>query len=138
MYCASCGNEIEEGTSYCPSCGHEIGTDPTESSSSTSKDVNRSVRKNVSRDVSKDVSRDTSSSTSSVDDGADYDIVMSIEDAWRRRTMFRAVMDVIALLVTAGFWAGWLAVEFISHHYNLKKGKTEPYEEGDEKTFNIM
>ncbi len=129
MYCASCGNEIDEGTSYCPDCGHEIGADPTASSSgSTSKG---------SRDVSKDVSRDTSS-TSSVDDGADYDIVMSIEDAWRRRTMFRAVMDVIALVVTAGFWAGWLAVEFISHHYNLKKGKTKPYEEGDEKTFNIM
>ena len=131
MYCASCGNEIAEGTSYCPSCGHEIGTDPTTSSSS-------SASKDLSRDVSKDVSRDTSSSTSSVDDGADYDIVMSIEDAWRRRTTFRAILDVVALLVTAGFWAGWLAVEFVSHHYNLKKGKTKPYEEGDEKTFNIM
>lgn len=131
MYCASCGNEIAEGTSYCPSCGHEIGTDPTTSSSS-------SASRDTSRDVSKDVSRDTYSSTSSVDNGADYDIVMSIEDAWRRRTTFRAILDVVALLVTAGFWAGWLAVEFVSHHYNLKKGKTKPYEEGDEKTFNIM
>ena len=131
MYCASCGNEIAEGTSYCPSCGHEIGTDPTTSSSS-------SASRDTSRDVSKDVSRDTSSSTSSVDDGADYDIVMSIEDAWRRRTTFRAILDVVALLVTAGFWAGWLAVEFVSHHYNLKKGKTKPYEEGDKKAFNIM
>jgi hypothetical protein len=131
MYCASCGTEIDEGTSYCPSCGHEIGTDPTASSSS-------STSRDISRDVCEDVSRDSSSATSSVDAGADYDIVMSIEDALRRRTAFRLVMDVIALLVTAGFWAGWLAVEFISHHYNLKKGKTKPYEEGDEKTFNIM
>jgi len=128
MYCASCGNEIDEGVQYCPSCGHEIGTDPTEiSSTSYSEDINREVSRSSS-----------SSSSSSIEDGADYDIVMSIEDAWRRRTMFRAVMDVIALIVTAGFWAGWLAVEFISHHYKLKKGKTKPYEEGDEKTFNIM
>lgn len=123
MYCASCGKEIDEGTSYCPDCGHEMGTDPTDSSSSS-----------VSRDVSKDVSEESSS----VDDGADYDIVMSIEDALRRRTAFRLVMDVIALLVTAGFWGGWLIMEFIQHHYKLKKGETKPFEEGDEKSFNIL
>lgn len=131
MYCASCGTEIDGGTSYCPNCGHEIGTDPTVSSSSSSS-------RDSSRDVSRGVSRDTSSSTSSVDDGADYDIVMSIEDALRRRTGFRLVMDVIALLVTAGFWGGWLIMEFIQHHYKLKKGETEPWEEGDEKSFNIL
>jgi len=125
MYCASCGNEIEEGTKYCPNCGHEIGTDPTEGEPTPNTD-------------SRSVDRDLSQQSSSIDDGADYDIVMSIEDAWRRRTMFRAVLDVIALFVTAGFWAGWLAVEFVSHHYNLKKGKTKPYEEGDKKEFNIM
>lgn len=124
MYCASCGNELEEGTSYCPSCGHEIGTDPV--SGSTSKHISRDVR------------RDSYSSSSSVDDGADYDIVMSIEDALRRRTGLRLVLDVVALLVTAGFWAGWLIMELIQHHYKLKKGETEPWEEGDEKSFNIL
>jgi len=125
MYCASCGNEIDDGVQYCSDCGHEIGTDPTRGEPASGPD-------------SRAVDRDVSEKSSSIEAGANYDIVMSIEDAWRRRTMFRAVMDVIALLVTAGFWAGWLAVEFISHHYNLKKGKTKPYEEGDEKTFNIM
>ncbi|WP_394358921.1 zinc ribbon domain-containing protein [Halapricum desulfuricans] len=121
MYCGSCGNELEEGTSYCPSCGHEIGTDPTES---------------ISNSVSRDISRN--SSMSSVDNGTDYDIVMSIEDALRRRTRLRLILDLIALLVTAGFWAGWLIMEFIHHHYNIKKGETEPWEEGDEKSFNIL
>lgn len=131
MYCASCGNEIDEDTSYCPSCGHEIGTDPTTSSSS-------SASRDVSRDVSENDSRDTSSSTSSIEDGADYDLVMSIEDGIRRRSPLRLILDVIALLVTAGFWGGWLIMEFIQHHYKLKKGETEPWEEGDEKAFNIL
>jgi hypothetical protein len=63
---------------------------------------------------------------------------MSIEDALRRRTPLRLVLDVIALLVTAGFWGGWLIMEIIQHHYRLKKGKVEPWEEGDEKSFNIL
>jgi len=119
MYCASCGEEIDEDTRYCPSCGHEIGTTPTEDTEPKSSSV--------------EGERDTGNS-----EGIDYDFVMSIKDAWQRRTMFRAVMDVVALLVTAGFWSGWLIMEFIQHHYNLKKGKTKPYEEGDEKTINIL
>jgi hypothetical protein len=117
MYCASCGERIDEGVKYCPDCGHKIGTPPTESADSGST---------------------TDTIDGEDDESSDYDFVMSIEDAIRRRTPLRLVLDVIALLVTAGFWAGWLLMEFIQHHYKLKKGETEPWEEGDKKSFNIL
>lgn len=119
-YCASCGVEIDESVQYCPSCGHGIGSTPT-----PHEEIDSAVEK-VDRD------------DSDVSDGADYDFVMSIEDAIRRRTPLRLILDVIALLVTAGFWAGWLIIEVIQHHYKLKKGESKPYEGGDEKSFNIL
>lgn len=117
MYCASCGLEIDDTVTYCPTCGHEIGTNPV-STPPAESDSTRLGESSV--------------------DGVDYDFVMSIEDAIRRRTTLRLVLDVIALFVTAGFWTGWVAFELISHHYNIKKGNTEPWEEGDEKEFNIL
>ena len=122
MYCASCGTEIEKETSYCPNCGHEIGTDPSASSSG-------------SRRSSEPVGREKKGDSPSIEHGADYDIAMSIEDGLRRRKPFRLILDVIAIFVTAGFWTGWIGMELIIHHYNLKKGKVEPWEEGMDKEF---
>jgi hypothetical protein len=117
MYCAACGHEVGD-VEYCPNCGHELGTSP--------------IQETETREES------AVGTESDGYDGVDYDFVMSVEDAIRRRTPLRLFLDVVALIVTAGFWAGWLAMEIISHHYNLKKGKTKPWEEGDEQTFNIL
>lgn len=114
MYCPSCGEEIENSVRFCPSCGVEISsiTNSTETRTQAPRQPNVS--------------------------GFDYDIAMSIEDALSRRSTGRWIVDVGLLLVTAGFWIGFLAVELLTHHRNLNKGKTKPWEEGDETEFNIM
>jgi len=105
---------------YCPSCGDEI-KDSVEFCPSCGHEVGAEVGESLSESGA-----------------SEYDIVMSVEDGIRRRTPLRLTLDVIAIFVTAGFWGGWLIMEFIQHHYKLKKGETEPWEEGDEKSFNIL
>lgn len=116
MYCASCGTEIDDGTAYCPDCGHEIGTDPTDS---------------VSKGEGEKVRVDSSSES----EGVDYDFAMSIEDAIARRSIARWIVDITVSIFSFGIWIGFVAVEVLVHHRNLKKGDTEPWEEGDETEF---
>jgi len=118
MYCSSCGEEIDDSAQYCPTCGHEIGsTPPVDDEGSFSSLESKATNKTAKSD------------------GVDYDIAMSIEDAISRRSIARWILDIVALFVSVGFWAGFLAVEFLVHHRNLNKGKTEPWEEGDGKEF---
>jgi uncharacterized membrane protein YvbJ len=103
---------------YCSSCGEEIA-DNSEYCSSCGHEIGTAANGDT-------------------EDGVDYDIAMSVEDAISRRSGVRWVVDIIALVVSVGFWGGFLAVEFLIHHSNLKKGETKPWEDGDDKEFWIM
>lgn len=111
MYCASCGQEVEDQKQFCPNCGHKLGTDPNLNSGENYP--------------------------SGVSDGADYDIAMSIKDGLERRKLTRLALDIGLLFMSVGIWGGFLIGEFIAHHYNIRKGKVKPFEEGDEKDFFI-
>lgn len=102
---------------YCSSCGEEI-----------------SEKVQYCPECGHEIGPGTGDQTSQ-SEGVDYDIAMSIEDAISRRSGGRWIVDIIALIVSVGFWGGFLAVEFLIHHRNLNKGEAEPWEEGDEKDF---
>lgn len=109
MYCPECGQQNDENSNYCRECGANL------------------------RDSTGGEKTDNEPTSAE-----DYDIFMSIQDGFERTKLARTIIDVGAILISAGFWFGWVAVEYISHHYKLKKGEREPYEEGDEKLWSLM
>jgi len=99
MYCPSCGAEINDEVSYCPECGEATG--PVDGTGEESSISRREY----------------------------YDFVMSIQDGWGRSKFARAVVDFVGILVTGGIWLGVMAAEVIYHHYELKRGNREPFDE---------
>lgn len=63
---------------------------------------------------------------------------MSIQDGFNRTKGPRVLIDVVFLFLSVGFWLGVLTGEYLMHHYNLKKGKREPYREGEQKVWHLL
>ncbi|MXR50201.1 zinc-ribbon domain-containing protein [Halovenus sp. WSH3] len=119
MYCPACGEEIPDGSNFCAECGTDI-------QEYTGQDTRQNTREYNQKD------------TGAVERGTDYDFVMSIQDGFKRTKFARGVIDFTLAIATAGFWLGIVAVEFVRHHYHLRKGKVEPYQEGQRKQWHLF
>ena len=117
MYCPECGAEIPGDSKYCSECGANISTDEADGGGEWTTDI-----------------------TGSDETGppGDWDFIMSIQDGFERIRNARVLIDLGILLASAGFWFGLMAVEHIKHHYELKKGRREPFEEGDPKQWHLF
>jgi uncharacterized membrane protein YvbJ len=103
---------------YCPECGEEI-----------EEDVKFCPECGHSIDADGRLDSGT---------GEDYDIAMSVYDGLNRRSSTRMIVDIIALVATAGVYGVYLAIELLKHHRNIRNGDTEPWDEGDSKEFFII
>lgn len=104
---------------YCQSCGAVIADESEYCSQCGEKIIESSV-------------------SSEASNAEDFDFFMSVQDGFKRTKFARLLVDLCIILISAGLWFGIMAAELINHHYKLKKGEREPFEEGEEKQWHLF